>query len=350
MPFISSPPSSLCILRLSAIGDVTHVLPGLNCIKKQWPECKITWIIGKLEHQLVCDIPGVEFIIYDKSEGRKANKTLKETLNNRHFDILLHMQISLRASLASRQINAKHKVGFDFKRARNFQWLFTNKKIPFTPKQHVLDSFLEFPKLLGLKTDSIEWNIPISDDDQQFIKNTISSDQFIVINPSASNTIRNWDADHYATIIDYLFERYNLRTVLSGGPTEAEIKLSHAISEESLNKPVVLTGKTTLKQLAALLQQAQFVIAPDTGPAHIANAVATPVIGLYANSNPYRTGPYSSLQNTVNKYPEALKDTYNKTVEQVRWGRRVRRDDIMEFINKDDVIEKIDTLMKKLKP
>ena len=350
MSFISSPPSSLCILRLSAIGDVTHVLPSVNCIKKQWPECKITWIIGKLEYQLVGDIPDIEFIIYDKSEGRKANKTLKEMLKNRKFDVLLHMQISLRASLASRHIKARHKIGFDFKRARNFQWLFTNKKIPYIAKQHVLDSFLEFPKLLGLKTDSIEWNIPVPDNDKIFIENAITANTFVVINPSASNTIRNWGADHYATIIDYLFERYNLQTVLSGGPMESEIELSNAISEESLNKPTVLTGKTTLKQLAALLQQAQFVIAPDTGPAHIANAVATDVIGLYANSNPYRTGPYSSLKNTVNKYPEALKNTYNKSVKQVRWGRRVRRDDIMEFINVDDVIEKIDNLMKKQKP
>lgn len=346
MPFISTPPSSLCILRLSAIGDVTHVLPSLNCIKQQWPDCKITWVIGKLEHQLVHDISGVEFIIYDKSQGSKANKQLKARLKNRHFDVLLHMQISLRASLASRHIQAKYKLGFDFNRGRNLQWLFTNKKIPYTANQHVLDSFLEFPKRLGLDTNIIEWNIPIPDSAQQFIQEITSGKKFAVINPSASNAVRNWGADHYATIIDYLYERYQLTTVLSGGPSENEITLSQTIAEETKHKPVILTGQTTLKQLAALLQQAQFVIAPDTGPAHIANAVGTTVIGLYANSNPLRTGPYSSLQYTVNKYPEALQETYHKTVESVRWGRRVRRDDIMEFIKKDDVIDKIDLLLQ----
>lgn len=342
----STPPSSLCILRLSAIGDVTHVLPSLNCIKRQWPNCKITWIIGKLEHQLVHDIPGVEFIIYDKSKGKQANKMLKDKLAGRHFDILLHMQISLRASLASRQIKAQYKIGFDFKRARNFQWLFTNQKIPYTARQHVLDSFLEFPKYLGLDTQTIEWNIPVSTADREFVSDKITANKFVVINPSASNTIRNWGEDHYATIIDYLFEKYKLHTVLTGGPSEEEIALSQAIAEEAINKPTLLTGQTTLKQLAAILDQAQCVIAPDTGPAHIANAMGTPVIGLYANSNPLRTGPYNSLQYTVNKYPTALKDTYHKTIEQVRWGRRVRRDDIMEFIKKDDVIEKIDNLLQ----
>lgn len=347
MSFLSTPPSSLCILRLSAIGDVTHVLPTLNCIKRQWPNCKITWIIGKLEYQLVHDTPDVEFIIYDKSEGKKANQTLKQNLKNREFDILLHMQISLRASIASRQVNAKYKIGFDFKRARNFQWLFTNKKIPFTPHQHVLDSFLEFPKLLGLKTDLIEWNIPVGEQDKTFIREALPAQKYAVINPSASNNVRNWGADHYATIIDYLHEKYNLHTVLSGGPSADEIKLSQSISDEAHNKPTVLTGKTSLKQLAALLQSATLVIAPDTGPAHIANALGTKVIGLYANSNPFRTGPYSCLEHTVNKYPVALKATYDKTINQVRWGRRVRRSDIMNFITKNDVIEKIDDLLKK---
>jgi len=340
----SSPPTSLCILRLSAIGDVTHVLPSLNCIRNQWPDCKITWVIGKLEHQLVHDIADVEFIIYDKSD-KQANKKLKASLANRQFDVLLQMQISLRASLASRHIHANYRVGFDFKRARNLQWLFTNYKIPHVEKQHVLDSFLEFIKVLGLETNTIEWNIPIADSDKLFIEQKVSTEKFVVINPSASNTVRNWGADHYATIIDYLYEQYSLQTVLSGGPSKSEIALSQEIADESINKPIILTGQTTLKQLAALLDLATLVIAPDTGPAHIANAVGAKVIGLYANSNPFRTGPYSNIDNTVNMYPKALSDTYHKTVEQVRWGRRVRRDDVMDFIQKDDVIHMVDRVM-----
>ena len=347
MSFLASPPASLCILRLSAIGDVTHVLPMLNCVRRQWPDCKITWIIGKLEYQLVHDIPGVEFIIYDKSTGNEANRQLKQTLKNRQFDVLLHMQISLRASLASRHIHATHRIGFDFKRARNFQWLFSNRKIPFVPKQHVLDSFLEFAKLMGVNTDIIEWNIPVPEEDKTFIQQSVPEGNYVVINPSASNAVRNWGADHYATIVDFLYEKYNLHTVLSGGPAQTERALSQNIAQESHNKPTVLTGKTSLKQLAALLQGARLVIAPDTGPAHIANAMGTKVIGLYANSNPYRTGPYSCIDYTANKYPQALMETYKKSVEEVRWGRRVRRDDIMEFIKKDDVIEKIDLILTK---
>lgn len=346
MKALNKPASSLCILRLSAIGDVTHVLPTLNTIRRQWPECKITWIIGKLEYQLVQDIPGVEFIIYDKSQGRLANQSLKAALHGRRFDVLLHMQISLRASLASRMINAGIRIGFDVKRARNFQWLFSNKKIAYVPQQHVLDSFLEFARAMDLTPAKPEWNIPIPESAIQFVRDNVSVDKFVVINPSASNVVRNWSSDNYAAIIDYLYEHYQLATVLSGGPGGAEVQFSQEIAQKTTHPPVIMTGKTSLKQLAALLQQAELAIAPDTGPAHIANAVGTRVIGLYANSNPYRTGPYSSLNFTVNKYPEALWQTYHKKPEQVRWGRRVRRDDVMEFIKIQDVKDKIDNMLK----
>ena len=83
---LPSPPENICILRLSALGDVTHVLPTLRTIQKAWPKCKITWIIGKLEHSLVGDIPNVEFIVFDKSQGVKAYLQLAKDLKGRSFD------------------------------------------------------------------------------------------------------------------------------------------------------------------------------------------------------------------------------------------------------------------------
>ena len=121
--FASRPPQSLCILRLSAIGDVTHMVPVVRTLQSIWPKTKITWIIGKLESELVMDIPGIEFIIFDKKQGWGAYKTLKKNLHNRQFDLLLNMQSSLRASLASTKINAPIKLGFDRERAKDYQWM-----------------------------------------------------------------------------------------------------------------------------------------------------------------------------------------------------------------------------------
>src|SRR5574337_484487 len=91
-------PVSVCILRLSAVGDVSHTLPVVRSLQNAWPDTRFTWIIGKLEATLLGDIPGIEFIIFDKSQGWKAHAQLRRSLRRRQFDLLLHMQLSLRAS------------------------------------------------------------------------------------------------------------------------------------------------------------------------------------------------------------------------------------------------------------
>ena len=96
-----------------------------------------------------------------------------------------------------------------------------------------------------------------------------------------------------------------------------------------------------------LLAAAEFVIAPDSGPVHMATAAGTTVIGLYATSNPDRTGPYLSREYTVNRYPDAVRRYLGKEVEQLRWGQRVRHPEAMSLITVDDVIGKIDAYFDK---
>lgn len=343
---LETPPKTLCILRLSAIGDVSHVLPTLRILQRSWPETKITWIIGKTELALVQDIHDVEFIVYDKARGWKALFDLRNKLRGRRFDLLLNLQASLRASLASLTIQAPQKLGFDRQRARGLQWLFCNRTIAAVPQQHVLDSFLEFPKALGLDTTEITWDIPIPDTARAKAKELLTIKQpFMAINPCSSiraRNFRNWNAISYAKIIDFASEKYGLNTVLTGGPSAIEKDYAEQIVAVSEHKPCSLVGRTSLKELLAVLEDAVVAIAPDTGPAHLANAVGTPVVGLYASSNPNRTGPYLNRNLTVNCYPQAVRKEFRKDVDEVAWGRRVRSPEIMDIIRQEAVQEKLE--------
>ncbi len=358
---LSKAPANLCLLRLSAIGDVTHALPIVRTLQHYWPETKITWIIGRLEHQLVKDIEGVEFIVFDKSLGFKAYQNLRQALQGRHFDVLLHMQVSLRANIAGLCVPASIRLGFDKKRAKDFQWLFTNARINAVKCQHVLDGFFEFLKALGLSDRKLEWGIPIPLADEQWANSIVSDKRVLVINPSSSqraNNWRNWSADNYAELIAYAIEQYDLKVVLTGGPADNEVALakdilSHGLFTDKihlLNSIDNLVGKTSLKQLAALMTKAVAVIAPDTGPAHIANALGVAVIGLYVTSNPRRTGPYvTNARNssgvdglTVNKYPEALLKYEGLSEADAPWGKRVRNPDALALISLADVKAKLD--------
>lgn len=342
-------PKSICLLRLSAIGDVTHVVPLVRTLQHNWPETSITWIIGEDEHTLVHDLEGVEFITFNKKNGLVAYRGLYNKLKNKRFDILLHMQVSLRASILSLLVRAPIRLGFDRSRAKNAQWLFTNHKIEGPSRQHVLDGFLSFAQFFGLTCSVPEWNIPIPSEARIKLKTWLREDEkFIVINPSSSTRIRNWrnwDPEKYAHVADYVFERYKLSIVLTGGPAAEEKKFAGQIIKASKSTIINLVGQTNLKELLALLEQATLVISPDTGPAHMANAAQTPVIGLYASSNPKRTGPYNYRDITVNCYPEAVQKKFGKNIEEIPWGKRVRDPQVMSLIPLDTVIRKIDSLM-----
>ena len=342
---LTSPPATLCILRLSAVGDICHTLPIVRTLQQVWPDTKLTWVIGKLEHSLIGDIPGIEFIIFDKAKGFRAYRELHRQMTGRHFDVLLHMQMSLRASLASLLIPATIRLGFDKQRANDMQWLFTNARIDHQSRQHVMDSLFGFLEALGINDKRLEWNIPIPAAVYDEVNKLLPQKPFLVISPCSSMAYRNWHAEGYSRVIDYAAEQYHLATVLTGGPTTIEYEYGEKITRLCQHKPVNLIGKTSLKQVLAILQQADLLIAPDSGPAHLATAVGTPVIGLYASTNPDRARPYLCPELVVNRYPDAVYNKYGKSVNDVPWGTRIREAGTMQRISPEDVTSMLDQLM-----
>jgi heptosyltransferase I len=350
----ANPPETLCLLRLSALGDITHVLPTLRTLQKHWPETKISWVIGKSEYQLVKAIDNIHFIIFDKSAGLSSyfelNKQIKHHLGGQKFDVLLHMQLSIRASVASLFIPAHIKLGFDKTRAKDFQSVFCNQQIrPESTRQHVLDSFLEFPRYFGLDP-VMEWQLPVSQSAIESIKLKIQSDKkLFVINPCAvakSRNWRNWTANGYAAIADLVSEKYNMQVVLTGGNNQLEKNTGvEILSLCKVAKPINLIAATNIDELVAILHLAYIVVAPDTGPVHIASALGTKTIGLYAATNPERAGPYNFIQYTVNKYPVALLKYHNQTVDNARWGKRIKTAECMNLISVDDVIKQIENII-----
>ncbi len=346
MPLFTSAPSSLCILRLSAIGDVCHAISVVQAIQKQWPETKITWITGKIEAMLIQDLPNIEVVVFDKKQGFKGMKALWKQLSSQHFDALLHMQAALRASVLSIGIKAKYKIGFSKNRTREGQYLFTNRHLPNSEQFHVLDNFAEFARYIGVTFDKPSWNIPLSEADEAFASQVMDNKPTLVIAPAASKDSRNWLTERYAEIADYAATQ-GLQVVLCGSPAEREVKLAKEIEALSHTPLKNIVGQTSLKQLTAVLKHATIVLAPDTGPAHLATTQSTPVIGLYAHSNPLRTGPYNNLDSVVSVYKQHVEAQYHKPVEALPWGTRAKGDDLMRDISVDIVKEQLNNLWYK---
>ena len=352
----AEPPETLCLLRLSALGDITHVLPTLRTLQKHWPETKITWIIGISEYQLVKTIDNINFIVFDKAAGISAylqlNKQIKQHLKGNTFDVLLHMQLSIRASVASLFIPAGIKLGFDKARAKDMQSLFCNQQIsPESTRQHVLDSFLEFPRHFDLQP-VLNWQLPVIPSASDAMSRRVKTDKkLFIINPCAvakSKNWRNWTVDGYAAVADYVTSQYDMQVVLTGGNSALERDTAEDIlSLCKTSEPLNMVASTSIDELVAILHLADIVLAPDTGPVHIASALGTDTIGLYASTNPERAGPYNHKQFVVNKYPQALLKYNGKSVEQAAWGERIKTAECMALITASDVTEQIDNIIEK---
>ncbi len=337
-------PKSLCILRLSAIGDTCNALAAVLAIRKASPETRITWIIGKVEAQLLASTPDIEFIIFDKQQGLAAHKKLRRELNGRRFDAALLMHASMRANFASLAIRADRKIGFDTARAKDFQSWFSRERIEPRFDQHVLDGFLQFAEHLGIPSPRAQFELAPTCALPKAAERT-DNRRRLLISPCSSQrsrNFRNWSAENYAAVCDYVAERYDVETVLTGGRTSLEANYGTAIVALSNCQPTNLIGKSSLPELYALISDADLVLCPDSGPLHMAVMANTPVVGLYAGSNPARTGPYRFRELTVDCYAQAAKEFLGKDASELSWGQRVRDPNVMDLISKDAVCEKID--------
>ena len=340
------PPQDVCILRLSAIGDVCHIVPIVRTLQHAWPATRITWVIGRVEAKLLKLLPDVEFITVDKRSLRSGALALRRAMRGRDFDVLLHMQTSLRASLYSLLVPARLRLGFDRARARELQWLFTNARIAPRGNEHVLDAHFGFTEALGIAERRLEWNLPIPPEAAQWARELVpDGERTLLVSACSSRPVRNWRPERYAALVDHAVRRHGLKVLLCGSPAQIERDMASAI-ESHLTVPVRnIVGQDSLPQLLALLARATVLVTPDSGPAHMATMVGTPVVGLYAVTRTARTGPYLSRQWCVDRYAEAALALRGRSAELLRWPEQIADAAAMDLVSVADACARLDALL-----
>ncbi len=329
----------MCLLRLSALGDVTHVVPLVRTLQAARPDTPIHWIIDKAGHKLLDGLPGVTFHAYDKKSGMAGVKELHRQLPPGRFEALLQMQVAFRANLLSAFIPAERRIGYDRSRSKDLHGLFINERIPDRPGIHVLDAIGSFCEPLGLRQTEVSWDLAVPQSAYEWAAAQWQDDgrPVLMISPCSSHVRRNWYADRYAAVANHAAQR-GWRVVLCGGRSELERSMADAIQAQLHTPALDLVGKDTLKQLPALLARANLVMTPDSGPMHIANAMGAKVLGLHAASNPNRSGPYSDRRYCVDRYDDAARKYLAKQAADLKWGTKIEFDDVMELITVDDGI------------
>jgi heptosyltransferase I len=300
------PAEKICLIRLSALGDVINALPLVNGLRREYPQAQLTWILQRLPHEAIQHQPNIDkFIIYDRKGAVRSLRDLWQLLRNERFDLLIAPQVGIKASLIASLLKADIKLGFDFARSREMHWLFTNRHIAPRPPGHVLDQYLEFLEYLEIKPEPVEWNIRFTSEELAWQKEFFTRFDKPVIAFVAASSIpeKDWRPDAYAEVINYIDNQKQFQPMIVGGPSAKEKAISEAILRSCKSAPVIALEKPirhTLLQIAG----AALVVSPDTGPLHAAVALGVPVVGLYGFSNPKRCGPYLYRDLVIDKFGE----------------------------------------------
>lgn len=349
--------SRIVIFRFSALGDCILLLPAVRALQKALPDAQITWIIEHNLMPLFKNVEGINFLPIKKPRSLSDYLLLKKQLGQYQFDVLLAMQSSLRSNLIYPFIKAPRKIGFDKQRAKDLHSLFVNEQITFK-EEHLLEGFMGFiSHLSGIEKQdllkNLRWDFNLDQSAVDWAKAELPAKQtrYLAVNPAASKLERCCSADFYSEILAAAIEKFACAVVLTGGPAlwektlavdiEQKLKAKLRVAGQDASAIYNLVGKSSLPQLAALLAQVDVLLAPDTGPVHLADAMGTKVLGLYAVAPPALTGPYQNQNLVVNCYPQALKKLMHKETDEVKWGTRVHHPQAMSFFSVDQVMEKL---------
>jgi heptosyltransferase I len=298
---IETPLDRVCIVMMSAVGDTVHVLPVIHAIKQRAPGAHVTWVLQPGPATLVRGHHAVDdIVLFDRARGWRGFADIRRELARRAFDVVIDLQVYFKAGIVTSFTRAPVKLGFDRARARDLNWIFTTRRIPPHAPQHVQDQYLEFLDVLAVPHDELRWDLgPWPAErawQRQFFERLDRPAAAIVV--ATSNPQKDWLPERWAEVSDILFHDFGLEPVLVGGRSERELAAERIILDRARHAPVSALG-SGLRNLVGILDGSALVLAPDTGPLHMAVALDRPVISLMGYTNPKRTGPYRRFHDLI---------------------------------------------------
>lgn len=348
MNSMSEPFSSrrICLVLQSGIGDVVHGLPLVNALKRDDSERRISWVVQRAPAPLLYNHPAVDdIILFDRKGGWTELRELWRQMKSRSFDVVLNCGIYFKSAVPTILARAPNKIGFGPDRAFDLVWLSANHTVDPRGPRHRQDMYLELVEFLGVDPNPLEWRITITDAERakqvDFFASLNGKGVAGIVTTSA-NGAKDWPAARFSELATALRRDFGLDVILLGGPGTEEQNRARRIMEASQSQPAWALGPS-LRWLVSLIAACDVVIAPDTGPLHIARALGTPVVGLYGHTNPRLSGPYGAFEDlVVDRYNyDAPGIPYTGPVESQHPARPGCRLGRMEHVRVVDVLEKV---------
>ena len=328
----------LLIVKTSSIGDVIHALPVVELLKRSHLNMEIGWVVKQRCAGVLEGNPWITrlHVVPDSLSFSSAMQIARE-LRAARYQVALDMQGLLASGIYTLLSGAPIRIGIDRNREGN-KFFLTHPIVPGKPDaartartaeaptqilwgsdasqppsgadsgerdrtisdRHAVEILYGFADVLGAGSAPSEFEpqpyLASGSDPapSKLVANVRETAIGVVaLNVGASSKYKQWPAPHWVALTKQLLAA-RVAVVFVGDRADATIVES--VKAQLSPSPLIVdvSGKTTLRQLAAVLTQCDVMVTGDTGPMHMAVAVGTPVVALFGSTNPARTGPYGA--------------------------------------------------------
>ena len=280
--------TELLIIKPSSLGDIVHALQVATSLKSQHKGLRISWVVREIFAPIVRACEAVDHVyVFERNAGAKGFMRLGQELRKTKFDYVFDMQGLLRTGLMTSRTIAAKKVGRSD--AREWSGIFYDQKVPLPPegkRSHALDILLQFCPVLNTKPE-LHGTLRFREVDSLNLRfaDQRGGGKPIVMFPDSRRAEKCWGG--FKQLTELLLREEKNRKVVWAGSNYVHDRGSFPAAQ-FFN----LTGNTSLVSLPALIKRADWVIANDSGPMHLAAALGVRVMGIFGPTDPRLFGPY----------------------------------------------------------
>ncbi len=295
----------ILLVAVNWLGDLLFLTPAIRAIRRAHPDAQITCLAPRRGMELLQGNPHLNELL-PMPDGRGLLNLvdwwpLIRQLRAGRFDTAFLFHRSLTRAWVTWAAGIPSRIGY---RTWKRGWLLTTAvKPPVKDSVHKVEIFLRLVEAAGIPAAGRHYDAPLLPEDAQAADRLAAElgirpgDRVVALHAGANWRLKRWPAGHFARLADALADRHGARVLFVGG--EGDLPLIRGICGRMKSRPLVATGRTTFRQLGALLRHARLLISNDSGPLHLGIAAGVPVIGLFGPTDPKLTGPVNGARSTV---------------------------------------------------
>ncbi len=326
----------LLVRGVNWIGDAVMTIPSLRALRRHFKESEISLLVKPWVAPLFYDSPYIDnLILYPREADSLTWKwRFARSLKREGFSKAILLQNAFDAALIAFLAGIPERMGY----TRDLRGCLLTDRIPYQNEDrriHHIDYYLELLRRAGIPAQYSRPWIRLSLSERLEARRRLSSLQrpILAINPGAAyGSAKRWFPERFASVADTFMRFTGGSVVLLGGDREIEItkEIRKNISGEDI---MILTGKTNLRELIAIISECDVLLSNDSGPMHIGYAVGTPLVALFGSTSPELTGPRGFMDIVIKKHIDCS-PCFKRTCEKMTCMDAIEVEEVFDAIKK----------------